>query len=138
MNSILSRETKRKTIGQLLVCVGCCCGRTDRGKPPVPVDWLKSEWKTRKLLKTIHLTISGCLGPCDLVNVVCLATPQRTVWLGGLTEPKHFDALLAWATQSAATNRLLPLPALLAELEFERFQPLTATAGAFGDLTEFA
>ncbi|HEX9004695.1 MAG TPA: (2Fe-2S) ferredoxin domain-containing protein [Blastocatellia bacterium] len=133
MNSILSLETKRKTIGQVLVCVGCCCGRTDRGKPPVPVDWLKSEWKARKLLKTIQLTISGCLGPCDLVNVVCLIAPQRTVWLGGLTEQKHFDALLEWATQSAAANKLLPLPALLAEPEFERFQPLAATVSAFGD-----
>lgn len=133
MTPIQSLETKRKTIGQVLACVGCCCGRTDRGKPPVPVDWLKAEWKQRKLLKTIQLTISGCLGPCDLVNVVCLVTPQRTVWLGGLTEQKHFDALLGWATQSAAANKILPLPALLAELEFERFQPLTATVGAFGD-----
>jgi hypothetical protein len=99
MTPIQSLETKRKTIGQVLACVGCCCGRTDRGKPPVPVDWLKAEWKQRKLLKTIQLTISGCLGPCDLVNVVCLVTPQRTVWLGGLTEQEHFDALLGWATQ---------------------------------------
>lgn len=133
MNKFSPLETKRKTIGQVLVCVGCCCGRTDRGKPPVPTDWLKSEWKTHKLLKAIQLTISGCLGPCDLVNVICVVTPQRTIWLGGLTEQQHFDALLDWATQSAAASKLLPLPALLAELEFERFQPLASTVGAFGD-----
>lgn len=45
MNEISPLETKRKTIGQVLVCVGCCCGRTDRGKPPVPVDWLKRNGK---------------------------------------------------------------------------------------------
>jgi len=125
-------ETKRKTIGQVLVCVGCCCGRVDRGKPPVPVDWLKGEWKARKLLKTIQLTISGCLGPCDLVNVVCIVMPERTVWLGGLNEQKHFDALLGWASQSVAANKLAPLPALLATLEFERFARAAAFAGAIG------
>ena len=113
--------TKRKTIGQVLVCVGCCCGRVDRGKPPVPVDWLKSEWKSRKLLKTIQLTISGCLGPCDLVNVVCLVTPARTIWLGGLHEQHHFDALLQWAVDSTEAGRLQELPEALRALEFERF-----------------
>jgi hypothetical protein len=126
MDTVL--ETKRQTIGQVLVCVGCCCGRTDRGKPPVPVDWLKQEWKARKLLKTIQLTISGCLGPCDLVNVVCLVTPSGTRWLGGLNEQRHFEALLAWATDSTAAARLLPLPALLSQQEFERFAPLVAQA----------
>ncbi|MDX2033780.1 MAG: (2Fe-2S) ferredoxin domain-containing protein [Blastocatellia bacterium] len=121
--------TKRKTLGQVLVCVGCCCGRVDRGKPPVPVDWLKASWKERKLLKAIQLTISGCLGPCDLVNVVSIVTPTRMHWLGGLTEQTHFDALLEWATASVAAGRLLPLPGLLAAQEFERFQALTAAAG---------
>lgn len=124
----IALQTKRQTIGQILVCVGCCCGRTDRGKPPVPTDWLKAEWKAHKLLKTIQLTISGCLGPCDLVNVVCLVTPLGTRWLGGLTEQKHFDALLHWALQAQSSGSLPPLPALLAQQEFERFAPLTAAA----------
>ncbi|SPF38029.1 hypothetical protein SBA4_2120011 [Candidatus Sulfopaludibacter sp. SbA4] len=53
--------TKRLVIGQVSVCIGCCCGQTDRGKPAVPVEWLKTEWRQRGLLKNIQLTISGCL-----------------------------------------------------------------------------
>src|SRR3984893_16566915 len=58
--------TKRLVIGHLTVCQGCCCGNTENGRPPVPVDWLKKEWRARGLLKRVQLTISGCLGPCDL------------------------------------------------------------------------
>jgi cobaltochelatase CobN len=114
-------KTKRKTLGQLMVCVGCCCGRVDRGHPPVPVERLKHLWKTRRLASSIQLTISGCLGPCDLVNVVCLISPQGTLWLGGLDNLTCYETLVEWATDSAAEGRLLPLPGSLTSLQFERF-----------------
>ena len=62
-------ETKRRVIGQLIICKGCCCGATQNGRPEVPVEWLKEEWRKRRLLKRFQLSISGCLGPCDLPNV---------------------------------------------------------------------
>lgn len=36
----------------------------------MPDEWLKTEWRARRLLKNVHLSISGCLGPCDMANVV--------------------------------------------------------------------
>jgi hypothetical protein len=42
----------------------------------------------------MQLTISGCLGPCDLANVVCLVTPQGLIWLGGLTTQTHYQRSL--------------------------------------------
>lgn len=111
--------TTRTVLGQVLVCVGCCCGRPDKGKPSVPVDRLKTEWKQRKLLRRVHLTISGCLGPCDLVNVVCIVTPAGVTWLGGLACDEEYEALLEWATRSAEQGHLLPLPARLAVQSFE-------------------
>jgi len=30
--------TKRLIIGQVSVCLGCCCGQTDHGKREVPVE----------------------------------------------------------------------------------------------------
>jgi cobaltochelatase CobN len=68
-----SLVTKRLVIGHVMVCQGCCCGNTANGKPPVPVDWLKKEWRARGLLKRVQLSVSGCLGPCDLPNVVAIA-----------------------------------------------------------------
>jgi cobaltochelatase CobN len=44
-------RTNRGAFGQLALCVGCCCGRPDRGYPPVPVDHLKAAWKGEKLNK---------------------------------------------------------------------------------------
>jgi hypothetical protein len=31
-------ETKRRVIGQMIVCQGCCCGATDKDRPEVPAD----------------------------------------------------------------------------------------------------
>src|SRR5450759_5278295 len=62
--------TKRLVLGHVSVCQGCCCGNTANGNAAVPVEWLKNEWRARGLLKRIQLSISGCLGPCDVPNVV--------------------------------------------------------------------
>jgi hypothetical protein len=40
-------ETKRRVIGQMIVCHGCCCGATHKDRPEVPVEWLKDEWRKR-------------------------------------------------------------------------------------------
>jgi hypothetical protein len=37
--------TKRLVIGHVTVCQGCCCGNVANGRPPVPLDWLKKEWR---------------------------------------------------------------------------------------------
>ena len=49
--------TNRTALAQVACCVGCCCGRTDRGFPPVPVERLKEVWKQEKLNRTVQLTI---------------------------------------------------------------------------------
>jgi cobaltochelatase CobN len=55
--------------GHLMVCSkGCCCGLTERSFAPVPEDLYHNEWERRKLRNRVHLTQSGCLGPCTLAN----------------------------------------------------------------------
>lgn len=102
--------TKRLVLGNVAVCVGCCCGNTANGKPAVPVDWLKKEWRYRGLLKKIQLTISGCLGPCDVPNVVTISNERGTQWLGNVTEFSQYQSLLAWAVSSVNAGELLRLP----------------------------
>jgi len=87
----------------------------------VPVDWLKSQWKQHKLLRSVHLSISGCLGPCDVANVVGIVTPQRSLWLGGLADDGVYRTLFDWALHCAQADCVLPLPQELAAYEFERF-----------------
>lgn len=113
--------TQRVVLGQVFVCSGCCCGRTDKGKPEVPLEWLKSSWKERRLLKTVQLTITGCLGPCDISNVVSISTPDRQRWFGGITTKSSYEALLKWAEVTRQLGEPAPIPELLLEYEFERF-----------------
>ncbi|UOF89816.1 (2Fe-2S) ferredoxin domain-containing protein [Fodinisporobacter ferrooxydans] len=114
-------KTNRAVFGQILVCSGCCCGRTDKGKPSIPVEWLKKSWKEAGLKKSIQLTISGCLGPCDLANVVCILTATEQIWLGGLTEHDQYEALLEWGKSSAEAGSLLELPARFQDHILQRF-----------------
>jgi hypothetical protein len=102
--------TKRLVLGHLSVCQGCCCGNTANGKPAVPVEWLKQEWRARGLLKRIQLSISGCLGPCDVPNVVTISNESGTQWLGGITEFCQYRTLLEWAIASRDAGEMLPLP----------------------------
>ena len=113
--------TKRMVIGQVVVCSGCCCGAVNRGKPEVPVDWLKREWRARGLLKHIQLTISGCLGPCDLPNVVRISGARGEVWLGNINGTEQYTRLLEWADRSKIAGAFLPLPEEFQGLLFNPF-----------------
>lgn len=119
-------RTKRLVIGQVVVCSGCCCGAVDRGKPEVPVDWLKQEWRIRGLLKNVQLTISNCLGPCDLPNVVKISAAGHETWLGRVEHLNQYEALVEWASKSMAAGSCLPLPRDFHRLRFNPFRLASA------------
>jgi cobaltochelatase CobN len=114
-------RTRRKPVAQIILCQGCCCGQTARGLPAVPLDWLKPIWKTEKLNKIVQLTVSGCLGPCDLPNVCCISTPEEQTWYGRLTTQEDYAVLLNWARRCRERGQLQPLPSELEHLRFERW-----------------
>lgn len=113
--------TKRMALAQLVFCQGCCCGRTDRGRPELPAEQLKEIWRTEKLNRTVQLTISGCLGPCDLTNVALVILPEGNIWLGGMAGAAVYESLITWARACHANDCVLPLPDELDILQFERF-----------------
>jgi len=126
-------QTKRVVVAQVVLCRGCCCGAVEKGNPKVPVEWMKDEWKRRRLKTSIQLTISGCLGPCDLSNVASISSAKQTVWLGRLRDFANYAALLEWASASREAGQALPLPGELSELWFDPFRradsaPSAATA----------
>jgi cobaltochelatase CobN len=114
--------TKRLALAQLVFCQGCCCGRTDRGRPELPADRLREVWRAEQLGRTVQLTISGCLGPCDRTNVAVVLGPEGNVWLGDMAGAAVYEALVAWARACHAGARVLPLPAELDGLRLERFR----------------
>jgi hypothetical protein len=120
LEDVQTMQTKRLVLAQISVCNGCCCGQTQRGRPEVPLQWLKSEWKARGLLKRVQLSISGCLGPCDVPNVVMITNSEGTQWLAGLDSQRHYDLLADWAERSKNADELQPLPH---ELRSKSFSP---------------
>jgi hypothetical protein len=122
-------ETKRGAVAQVVICQGCCCGKTDKGKPPVPVTELKLKWKGAHLLPKVQLTISGCLGPCDVSNVACVLTRDGVTWLGGLTRAEDYEALFEWALRVHAIGRPIPLPECFKGRILKRFVATTDSVG---------
>jgi hypothetical protein len=114
--------TKRKVIAHVSVCLGCCCGNTQKGKPAVPEEWLKTEWRARRLLKNVHLSISGCLGPCDVANVVKVNSPEGEIWLGDLCDFNQYRELADWASACHQAGRVLALPRTLAGLQIDIYR----------------
>ncbi len=114
--------TKRTVVAQVSVCVGCCCGNVARGKPAVPVDLLKQEWRKRGLSKSVQLTVSGCLGPCDLLNVVRISGASRDVWLGHFRTDDDYMDLVSWAQLSKDANSQTPLTPRMREGRFDPFR----------------
>ncbi len=116
-------KTKRVVVGQITICRGCCCGNTERGLPEVPVEWLKSEWRRRGLLKRVQLTISGCVGPCDVPNVVVITTSSGTKWLGNVNSFEQYRSLLEWAVRCRDAGEVVALPREFQERRISPFRP---------------
>ena len=107
---------------QVMVCGGCCCGQVERGRSEVPIYELKSLWKNYGLRKKVQLTVSGCLGPCDMHNVALLMSDRGQIWLGNLRERAEFEALAEWAHDVTQKGSEAQLPNILKPHQFERWE----------------
>jgi hypothetical protein len=61
-------------------------------------------------LKRVHLSISGCLGPCDVPTVILITSAAGTQWLACISQRRQYEMLADWAEQSKLADKLLPLP----------------------------
>ena len=87
---------------------------------PGPADWLRDEWRRRGLLKRFQLTLSGCVGSCDVPNVVVVSSEFGSQWLGNITHFDQYHSLIEWAVRSVNAGHLLELPR---EFEDHRLEP---------------
>jgi cobaltochelatase CobN len=107
--------------GHLFVCNGCCCGRTDKGFPALPLEDFKRQWKQRGIRRRFHLTVSGCLGPCPLANVVLLQFRGKSRWFHSIGNPEDVDLIYDYVEQMLEAKADLDPPESLAAREFERY-----------------
>jgi YHS domain-containing protein/(2Fe-2S) ferredoxin len=132
--------------GQLLVCArqhgSCCCGWDEKGRMPFdPQALWGDQWERRKIRNRVHLTFTGCLGPCALGNNALLLLHGRAIWLKDLNQPDLATAVYDWIESMLAARRLLAPPDRLKNHVYERFlppldnsyEPVVTTAEAFAD-----
>ena len=85
--------------GNLFVCSkahgSCCCGRGEKGRMPFDNALWGDEWERRKIRNKVHLTFSGCLGPCAVGNNALLQLHGRSIWLKDLNDPGLIPAFFA-------------------------------------------
>jgi len=112
--------------GHLFICSGCCCGRTDKGFPALPLHEFKQQWKKRGIRRRVHLTVSGCLGPCPLANVVLLQFRGRSMWFHSINHPEDVDLMYGYVESMLLAESVLDPPDGLAARLFERY--LTPTS----------
>lgn len=116
----------------LSYCVtGCCCGITERGYAAVPSDVYKEEWLNRKIRNDVHLTRSGCLGPCALANVTSLVFDGRSIWFHSVNNEWLVRQIYDYIEAMLKADRFMQPPADLAEYVFNYYdwdirQPATA------------
>ncbi|MFQ3580556.1 MAG: (2Fe-2S) ferredoxin domain-containing protein [Chloracidobacterium sp.] len=106
--------------GQLFVCQGCCCGQTERGFPAVPLDEYKRQWKERGLRLRIHLTVTGCLGPCPLANVILILFGGETIWLHSINDADAVSTVFDYLEAMLDAGRYVPPGGALAARHFNR------------------
>lgn len=113
--------------GNLFVCSrahgSCCCGWTEKGRPPVNVGLYSHEWERRKLRNRLHLSWVGCLGPCAVGNNALLLLFGRPIWFKDLNDDALIPALFDYAEAMLRAGRVAPPPAELREHLYERYLP---------------
>ena len=107
--------------GHLFVCNGCCCGHTEKGFPALPLDEFKQQWKKRGFRRRFHLTVSGCLGPCPLANVVLLQFRGRSMWFHSINDAKDVDLLYNSVEQRLQCETEMNVPVELSGRHFQRY-----------------
>jgi YHS domain-containing protein/(2Fe-2S) ferredoxin len=112
--------------GQLMVCArqrgSCCCGWDEKGRMPFdPQTLWGDEWERRKIRNRIHLTFTGCLGPCAVGNNALLVLHGRSIWLKDLNRPDLASAVYDWIEDMLRAVRILPAPDRLKDHVYERF-----------------
>jgi YHS domain-containing protein/(2Fe-2S) ferredoxin len=114
--------------GQLMVCTrqngSCCCGWDEKGRMPFdPQALWGSEWERRKIRNRVHLTFTGCLGPCAVGNNALLVLHGRSIWLKDLNRPDLASAVYDWIEDMLAAGRILAPPDGLEDHVYDRFLP---------------
>lgn len=113
--------------GNLFVCSkangNCCCGREEKGRMPFDNALWSDEWERRRIRSRVHLTFSGCLGPCAVGNNAMLQLFGRSIWFKDLNDPSLAARVFDYVEAMLAAGAVLPVPEALADHVYQRYVP---------------
>ena len=113
--------------GNLFVCSrahgNCCCGWTEKGRAPVNTALYETEWERRKIRNRLHLSFTGCLGPCAVGNNAMLQLLGRSIWFKDLNDDALIPAIFDYVESMLNAVRVLPPPDVLRDHVYERYLP---------------
>ncbi len=113
--------------GNLFVCSrahgNCCCGWTEKGRAPVNTARYETEWEQRKIRNRLHLSFTGCLGPCAVGNNAMLQVLGRSIWFKDLNDDALIPEVFNYAERMLNAGRVLPPPDVLRNHVYERYLP---------------
>lgn len=119
-------------VGNLFVCTrqngSCCCGWAEKGRLPFATSLWSDAWEARRIRNRLHLTFTGCLGPCAVGNNALLQLFGRSIWLKDLNDPTFVPAVFDYAEAMLTAGQILPPPPRLHEHVYERYLPPPAGA----------
>src|SRR5437762_13096622 len=111
----------------LLVCArqhgSCCCGWDEKGRMPFDTALWADEWERRKVRNRLHLTFTGCLGPCAVGNSAFLQIYGWSIWFKDLNDAPLVSAMFDYIEAMLVAGTALPPPPALADHVYERFSP---------------
>lgn len=111
--------------GNLFVCSrangSCCCGWVEKGRLPFDNTHWSDEWERRRIRAQLHLTFSGCLGPCAAGNNALLQLHGRSIWFKDLNGPALATRVFDYIEAMLAAGHVLPVPDALGGHVYERY-----------------
>lgn len=112
--------------GMLIVCSkengSCCCGWEEKGRLPIPNDAWGAEWESRRLRSRLHLSFSGCLGPCIAGNNALLLVHGREIWLKDLNSADFVPAVFDYVEEMLDRGEVFAPSGALEGHIFNRFR----------------
>ena len=105
----------------LLVCAkGCCCGRTDRGNPAVPVNFYKKECASEAAADGA-IDDERLRGPCPMMNVALLVFDGRPTWFQSINSEPQILQLYDYIEAMLTADGCLPTPPDLLDYRFDYY-----------------
>jgi hypothetical protein len=81
------------------------------------------QWEQRKIRNKIHLTFTGCLGPCTVGNNALLQLYGRSIWLKDLNDRSFAFAVFDYIETILAAGHVLAPPDGLRDRVYDRSAP---------------